>query len=367
MRRAVVEALFADVAGQQTAVAQLVAAAARPVHAYLLHGPPGSGKRAAAAAFAAALVCPDGGCGACDACRRVASGVHPDVIVAERSGASLDIDAARALVGRAQRRPYEAGRQVLIVPDVHLAERAAPALLKTLEEPPAATVFVLLSEDLPPAMATVASRCVTVAFNPLTDAAVAAWLRDRGVDEGRAEAVAGASGGRLDRARVLAEDPAVEARHRRWRAVPQRLDGTGAAAAQVAADLLASIDEALGPLRDSHGDELQAAVEQAEAAGMSGATLRRQIEERHRREERRWRTDELRSGLAALAGVYRDRLVASVGSEGATAASPARAPAAPRPAAPRRAFAAARAPLDRNAQEGLLLEALMVELSDMLT
>ena len=76
--------LFDEVVGQPAAVAQLMAASRRPVHAYLLHGPPGSGKRPAARALAAALLCPDGGCGHCNTCRRALAGTHPDLVVVER-------------------------------------------------------------------------------------------------------------------------------------------------------------------------------------------------------------------------------------------------------------------------------------------
>ena len=152
--------------GQPRAVAALRAAARNPVHAYLFRGPAGSGAAAAARAFAAAVLCPDGGCGHCETCRRALAGTHPDLVSVERTGASLGVDEARRLVALAQRRPYEAARQVLVVHDVHLAIRAAPALLKTVEEPPGATVFVLLADDMPPELATVASRCVEVALPP---------------------------------------------------------------------------------------------------------------------------------------------------------------------------------------------------------
>ena len=345
--------------GQPSAVAQLVAAAARPVHAYLFEGPPGSGKRAAATAFSAALLCPSGGCGACDTCRRVLAGVHPDVVVVERSGASLDVDGARAVVARAQRRPFEAARQVVVIPDLHLAERAAPALLKTLEEPPPSTTFVLLAEDLPAALATVASRCARIPFAPLAEASVVTWLVAHGIEEEKAMSVAVASGGHLDRARLLVEDPGFEERRTQWRSVPSRLDGTGAAAAEVAGELLTLADEALAPLRGRHVAELGDLDAQAEATGTNPATRRKQLEERHRREERRFRTDDLRFGLAALAAAYRDRLVAAVdGDEGRASAA--------RTAEQRRAIRHVRvieessAALDRNAQEGLLMEALMV-------
>lgn len=354
--------LFAEVVGQERAVAHLVAAARRPVHAYLLHGPAGSGKRAAARGLAAALLCPRGGCGACNVCRRALAGTHPDLVVVERSGAALDVDEARSIVARAQRRPLEANRQVLMVTDLHLAERAVPALLKTVEEPPPATVFVLVADDLPAMLATVASRCVRVAFDPVRDEAVAEWLVRRGLPREQAESVARAAGGRLDRADLLVSDPDYRARQEQWRSVPTRLDGTGALAAAVGAELLASVEEALEPLRAKHAEELAALAEQAEITG-SRSTGRRQADERHKREERRWRTDDLRFGLANLAEVYRDRLSATVAaSKAVSAGTEADARRAARQVD---AITEASAALDRNVNESLLMEALMVELSGM--
>ncbi len=356
-------AIFAEVVGQERAVAQLSAAARRPVHAYLLHGPPGSGKRAAARALAAALLCPLGGCGACNVCRRALAGTHPDLVMVERSGAALDIDEARSIVARAQRHPLEAARQVLMITDLHLAERAVPALLKTVEEPPPATVFVLVADDVPAVLATIASRCVQVGFDPVPEEAVVEWLLGHGVSHDQAESVARASGGRLDRADLLVSDPGYRARQEQWRSVPGRLDGTGSAAAVVAAELLAAADEALEPLRAKHGEELLALSEQAEMIGARGITGRRQVEERHKREERRWRTDDLRFGLATLSEVYRDRLAATVaGRAGSSAGSEAEARRAARQV---EAIGEASVALGRNANESLMMEALMVELSGM--
>ncbi len=355
-------ALFAEVVGQPRAVAHLMAAARRPVHAYLLHGPPGSGKRAAGRALAAALLCPDGGCGLCNTCRRALAGTHPDLVVVERSGAAVDVEEARAITARAQRHPMEAARQVLLVADVHLADRAIPALLKTVEEPPPATVFVLLADDLPPRLATIISRCVPVPFEPVTPAVVTEWLVGRGVDPGLAAEVADASGGRLDRARLLVGDDGFVARQQQWRTVPTRLDGTGAAAAAVSSELLASAEAVLAPLREQHARQLADLAEQAEATGSRGVPGRKQVEDGHRREERRWRTDDLRFGLATLAGVYRDRLVAVAGSNQAVGSAGGDAE---RRRAARHLDAITRASvaLGRNANEALLMDALMVELS----
>ena len=357
--------LFEGVVGQERAVSRLVAAAHRPVHAYLFHGPPGSGRRLAARGFAAALLCPDGGCGVCNTCRRALAGTHPDLIVVERTGASLDVDDAREIATRAQRRPLEASRQVLVVPDVHLALQAVPALLKTVEEPPPSTVFVLLADDLSPGLATIVSRCVQVPFTAVAPRVVEEWLVGRGVPADVAASVAAASGGSLDRARLLADDPGFGERGRRWRTVPARLDGTGAAAVTVADELLGLADGALAPLRARHAQELAGLEEQAEATGSRGIPGRRVVEDRHKREERRFRTDDLRMGLAALADAYCDRLVATVGGE-APAGSPGVGAERRDAAAHVESIGRAAAALGRNVREDLLLEALLVELSGML-
>ncbi len=359
-----VPALFEGVVGQPAAVAQLVAAARKPVHAYLLHGPPGSGKRAGARALAAALLCPEGGCGVCNTCRRALAGTHPDLVTVERTGATLAVGDIRTIVTRAQRVPLEASRQVLVVTDAHLIGDSAPALLKTLEEPPPATVFVLLADDLPANLATVISRCVQVPFGPVPEDAVVEWLVTRGTEQARAETVARASGGRLDRALLLVSDPGFVARQDQWRSVPARLDGTGAVAAVVADELLASVNEGLAPLREQQAKELADLGEQAEQVGARGVQGRKQIEDRHKREERRWRTEDLRFGLAILAGLYRDRLVAASGS-GLVAGTHGGAGESGRAARHVDAIGEASEALGRNANESLLMESLMVELSGM--
>ncbi len=362
-------ALFDGVVGQPAAVAQLRATAQRPVHAYLFHGPPGSGKRAAARGFAAALLCPEGGCGLCGTCRRALAGTHPDLVEVERTGASLDVETARSIVTRAQRRPFEADRQVLVVHDIHLAGSAAPALLKTVEEPPPATVFVLVADAMPEGLTTIASRCVKVAFDRVPVQAVAAWLVGDGVDPEIADSVARLSNGRLDRARLLATDPGFLERMEGWRAVPGRLDGTGAAAAVVAGELLASAADAVGPLVAQHAAELALLADQAAASGLRGIPGRKEIEDRHKREERRWRTDEIRTGLAILAAAYRDRLMASVGAGTVSGGGSGSVPSHGYQAEGRSlvsyvaAVEAAAASLGRNPNEGLLMEALMVTLS----
>ncbi len=305
--------------GQDAAVSTLRAMAAKPVHAYLFVGPPGAGKMTAAVAFAAMLLCPDGGDDGCDTCRRVLEGLHPDVIVVEREGASLSIEQAREVSRIAARSSLEGGRSVVILPDLHLARDTVPALLKTIEEPPGSTVFIGLAEFVPPELETVASRSARVDFRPLGDDEIAAILVAEGVPPEHAPVLARLAGGRLDRARLLASDPEAVARRRSWEAVPARLDGTGATAAQLAEELVELLKRSAAPLALRQGTEVaelaeRHARESATLPGRAGQSLARaggrEMEERHRRELRRQRTDELRTGLAALAGAYRDRAVA---------------------------------------------------------
>jgi DNA polymerase-3 subunit delta' len=294
-----VAALFADVVGEAEAVAQLRAAGRAPVHAYLLIGPPGLSQRPLVRGFAAALLCPQGGCGACEVCRRALTGVHPDVVEVERAGAEVSVDDARRVVQLAQRRPLEAHRQVIVVSDVHLARRAAPVLLKTLEEPAGPTVFVMLADAVPAELATVASRCVRIELRPLPTGELRDWLVATGMDLAHASELAEASGGSIERARLLAEDSGFAERRDLWRSVPSRLDGTGAAAAALAAELLASAEKAVEPLRARHRTEMEGLGSEAEQRGERTVPRRKEIEERQHREERRWRTDELRAGRAA--------------------------------------------------------------------
>ena len=352
--------LFAGVVGQPAAVAVLRASARHPVHAYLFCGPPGSGIRTAARAFAAALVCPDGGCGVCPSCRQALAGHHPDVVQVERTGASLGVADARRLVGLAQRKPFSSARQVLIVADVHLATQSAPALLKTVEEPPPTTVFVLLAEDVPPELVTVASRCVEVTFPPVPTADIAEWLVGRGVAAERARLIAEGADGDIDRARLLAEDEGYLARLELWRSLPSQLDGHGATAAAAARRLLAAVDVALEPLRAEHAAELQRLAEQAEAMGERAAAGRKDVTDRQSREERRWRADELRAGLGVLARAYRDRqsdAVFGTGVAGGVATAELRSCQSAV-----RLIDEAAGSLRRNPNETLLLEALLTRL-----
>ena len=316
---------FGALVGQERAADFLRSALDRPVHAYLFVGRPGAGSRAAARAVAGELLgrrAEDGTGGPLERARRLASReAHPSLFVFEREGASISVDQARSIVGRAGLAPPEGDLQVFVLTDFHLVAQAGPTLLKAIEEPPASTVFIVLADEITPDLVTIASRCTIVEFPPVPPEAIAAQLEAEGVPTEVAEVAARAAGGDLDRARLLASDPQVVARRQLWFGAPDRLDGTGHTAMSLADELLATLDEVAEPLQARHADELEELDAAEQTLGERRPGERKRMQERHQREERRVRTDELRAGLAALTDRYREGLAAGGDAAAFTAAA----------------------------------------------
>jgi DNA polymerase-3 subunit delta' len=301
--------VWTDVVGQDPAVAALRRAAAAPVHAYLFVGPPGSTKALAAKAFAAVLLTGSDDPTSRDA-RLTLAGEHPDVREVMRVGASISSDQAKEIVRQAALAPAEGDRKVLILHEFHLLDAAgAGRMLKTIEEPPPSTHFVVLADFVPNDLVTIASRCVRIEFSPIPEAVLVERLVAEGVDAARAAVAAAAAGGNVDRARLLVADDEFVARRDAFAGVPAALDGTGAAVVTAVADLLGRIEAAAAPLTARHEREIEALEIREKQLGTRGSG-RAAIEARQKRELRRHRTDELRSGLAVIAGTYRDALVA---------------------------------------------------------
>lgn len=304
--------VFDGLVGQERAVSALRDYARHPVHAYLLHGPAGSSVHDAVLAFAAALQCPDHGCGHCEVCRRVLAGVDADVHVAQRAGVSWRVDDLREVDRISRRRPLGAGYQIMILEDIELtvsgSSPSAPALLKSLEEPPSKTIFLLTAETLPEELATIESRCVSVKFQGMAVEDLTTILTREGADPETARAAALSAGGNLRRARVLVNDEALAARLATWRSVPARLNGTASSAAQLAVDLSRAIDEGLAPLVALQERELAEMTAAAKEAGQRSVANRKDIESQFKREQRRFRLEELRFGVSVLTAVYRERL-----------------------------------------------------------
>src|SRR5262249_51148462 len=154
--------VFASLAGQDDVVDQLQAAVqdvSGLTHAWLLTGPPGSGRSVAARAFAAALLCPDQGCGHCPSCRQVAAGPHPDLLFIPPDGLSYGVKQTRDLVLKAAASPVYGGWRIVLFEDADRAtEQAANALLKAIEEPPPRTIWLLCAPSAADLPVTIRSR-----------------------------------------------------------------------------------------------------------------------------------------------------------------------------------------------------------------
>ena len=183
-------------------------------HAWLFTGPPGSGRSSAAIAFAAALVCPNDGCGTCIDCRSAKAGGHADVEIIATEGLSIKIDEVRQLLQRVAWAPSVGGWRVVVMEDAdRLTESAANALLKAIEEPGSRTVWLLCAPTLFDVIPTIRSRCRHLQLRTPSTADVAEVLTQRdGISPGMAEFAARASQGHIGRARHLANDESIRSR-----------------------------------------------------------------------------------------------------------------------------------------------------------
>ena len=274
----------------------------RPSHAYLFHGPPGSGKGRVAEAFAAALL----GEGAADpaaVAERVARRTHPDLSWVSPSGAAemLVADIDEAVIAAATRTPFESSRRVFVLERAEtMNDQAANRMLKTLEEPPSFVHLVLLVDRPEDLLATIASRCQRVRFDPPSSERIAEGLREQGVAAPTALACARLALGDARLAAHLAAPAGESLRTAAERYVRGALGG-GDAGARPWKDLL----EAARAAGVRAGELVQAAVEDELTTIPAKERRRHEREavERVRRAERRARTGELDLGLR-LAGLW---------------------------------------------------------------
>ena len=288
-----------------------------PSHAYLFHGPAGTGKRTAARAFAAELLAagmPD----PADTRRRGLAGTHPDVTWVRPTGAHVmrtsDVD--QPVIAAASRTPFEARRRVFVLERVEtMNDEVANRMLKTLEEPASFVHLILLTEALGRVLETVVSRCQLVRFDPLPAERIASALEAEGVPGDRARACGRLALGNAARARFLASQEGDEL----------RAEVEAFVAAAIEAGVRA--DEPWRPLLE-RAERRRAEAEEAtvraftdrlelEPKGRERRALERELEETAKRDGRRARTEMLDLGLTLAALGFRDLVCLAEGADNA--------------------------------------------------
>ena len=317
--------VWRDVIGQDTAVTTLQRAATEPAamtHAWLLTGPPGSGRSVAARAFAGALECPEHGCGQCRECRTAMDGSHADVDVVATEGLSIKVEQARELAAMSALRPSVGPWRVIIIEDAdRLTERAADALLKAIEEPVARTVWVLCAPSLEDVVITIRSRSRHVRLRTPPVEAVAELLHRRdGVDMPMALYAARAAQSHVGLARRLARDEGARIRRRDVIGLAGRIHGVGDAIG-AAADLASIADEestAAAAERDAaERQRLMELLGADPSARTQPPHVRSQLaglEREQKARATRHSRDVLDRSLVDLLSVYRDALVLHTGA-----------------------------------------------------
>ena len=313
--------------------AHIVASTGTMTHAWLITGPPGSGRSIAALCFAAALQCTaDGvpGCGECRACTTTMAGTHADVRRIIPEGLSIGVDEMRNIVQIASRRPSTGRWQIVLIEDAdRLTEGAANALLKVVEEPPPSTVFLLCAPSVDPEdiAITLRSRCRLVALvTPPVDAIARVLVETDGLSDQEAGWAASVSGGHVGRARRLATDE--QARERRQRALGLARDAATPSRAYAAAEeLVAAAETEARALTEDRNEAETEELRTALGAGGTGkgtaGTLRgatgaiKDLERRQKSRQTRASRDALDRALIDLATYFRDALLVAAIPDGA--------------------------------------------------
>jgi DNA polymerase III subunit delta' len=212
---------FRDLTGHRRVLELMAAAAVRATlpPSLIFAGPEGIGKRQAAIALAQFVNCPApaglDACGVCASCSRIGRGVHPDVLMIEPGETgSIRIEQVRDAIDRSAYRPFEGKRRVVIVDDADaMVPEAQNAMLKTLEEPPSGSTFVLVTARPDLLLPTVRSRCQRLRFGTLAPSEIAAVLEKRHeYSAAEAHAAAAAADGSIGRALEGSSDEYTEAR-----------------------------------------------------------------------------------------------------------------------------------------------------------
>jgi DNA polymerase-3 subunit delta' len=314
------EPVWSELLGQPEAVSQLRQAVADKEsglqHAWLITGPPGSGRSNAAAGFAAALLCEAGGCGDCKSCRMVSMGAHPDVTVLATEKVIISIEEIRGLVAASYFGGSISKYQIMIIEDAdRMAERSSNVLLKTLEEPPAGTIWILCAPSEADMLPTIRSRVRRVALKQPSSQTVAALLVARdGINPTLALQVAAEAQGHIGMALRLATSTEARARRKETLVAAMQIDSIPKAmfTAERWLELARKDADALTAEKDSEEKSALLATLGIPAGGAVPPALRADIKALEEAQKRR-ATRSLRDGidriLVDLMSLYRDVLI----------------------------------------------------------
>jgi len=320
------EPIWSELLGQPEAVAQLRQAVSNKdaglQHAWLLTGPPGSGRSNAATAFAASLLCERAGCTECKSCRMVASGSHPDVLVLSTEKVIISIEEVRALVGSSHFGSSMGKYQIMIIEDAdRMTERSSNVLLKALEEPPAGTIWLLCAPSEADMLPTIRSRVRRVALKQPSTQTVADLLVARdGIDPTLAMQVAAEAQGHIGMALRLASSSDARSRRTETLLSSMQIDSIPKAMATAERWLeLAKKDaEALTQEREAKERDVLLATLGIPEGGTIPPGLRadiKQLEEAQKRRATRSFRDGIDRILVDLMALYRDVLTIQLSAE----------------------------------------------------
>ena len=316
--------VFTDVVSQPEAVEQLLGSTGQGSevhHAWLFTGPPGSGRSQLALAFAASLLCADGGCGTCNSCQMIQSRNHPDVQVLNTERVLISIDEVTEFIEKSIQMPAIGKYRIMVIEDAdRMSERTSNLLLKSLEEPPKGTIWMICAPSEADLLPTIRSRVRRVQLKVPTVEAVAQLLVEKyGIGLQLAQQSAAQAQSHVGMARRLASN--AGARDRRSQALKAVLSITDIPSAMAVSDSLAKLAESDGAQLTAEQDEAERKAlflamgvsEESKLNPSSRAQLRR-LEEAQKRRATRSKRDGLDRILIDLMGLYRDVLTVQLGA-----------------------------------------------------
>ena len=320
--------VFRDVVSQPEAVSALLGEISREGkdihHAWLFTGPPGSGRSQLALAFAAALLCSEGGCGTCNSCQMIQTRNHPDVQVLNTERVLISVDEVTEFIEKSIQMPAIGRFRIMVIEDAdRMSERTSNLLLKSLEEPPKGTIWMICAPSEADLLPTIRSRVRRVQLKvPTVDAVAQLLVEKYGIAFDLAQSSAAQAQSHVGMARRLATN--AGARERRTQALKAVLSITDIPSAMYVSETLAKLAESDGAQLTAEQDDAErkellislGVSEESKLNPSSRAAIRR-LEEAQKKRATRSKRDGLDRVLIDLMGLYRDVLTIQLGTGGA--------------------------------------------------